>query len=202
MRRTIRFLNHHHPAGWEWSGSGESSAGSPGEKFVSEEDVEYQPKRTAPQFSAIQMMVEVVRGQDGHARTRVDVQVIWYPPRSAAEHLIASHYDAVTIDAWFSGTSVHHAKRTFRQQAIIDKLTRVLDSEPASPGGFVSCPAELVTYRLTFRPVKGHPSVTVAADGCFDYGITVGGLPQPSLVDNHDKVESIAQHLMRKHHRD
>ncbi len=199
MQRTVRFLSHHHPAGWQWNGSGKSSGPAHGTTVVFEEDVDYQPKRTAPQFSAIQMMVEVVPGHDGHAQARVDVQVIWYPPRSAAEHLTASQYDAVTVEAWFYGTSVRHAKRTFRQQAIIDKLTRVLNSEPASPGGIVNCPAELVTYQLTFKPVKGQPGATVTADGCLDYGVAAGGHPQPSLVDN-NKVESVASHLMRKHH--
>lgn len=163
-----------------------------------EKDVAYWLRKFGPQYSAIEMDVVVVPGHHGHAFLRADVQVVWFPPRSATEHLVASDFKSVTIHEERLGKKVQHARRTFKQQAIIAKLTRVLNHEHASPGGFMSCPAEFVTYELVFTPKQGHPKAVINASGCFQYGITVGTHPQPALVDD-GKVESIAKHLMRKH---
>jgi hypothetical protein len=200
MGGTIAFLDHHHPAGWSNAGTGEAYNIDHGKKIITEEDVEYAPAHIGAAFSEIEMVVEVVPGHHGHALSRADVQVIWYPRRSVAEHLIARHFRAVRIDAWIYGKGLRHVKRTFRQRAIIDKLTRVLNALPASPGGVVSCPAIATIYELTFKPVNGGAGATVTADGCFSYGISVGGHQQPALVDN-GKIERIADHLMRGSHK-
>lgn len=196
LNQAIRFLNHHHPRGWQWDGSGSSWRTVHGKKVILEKDVSYRPRKLAPQISAIELSVEVVPGHDGHSYARADVQVIWFPARSAKEHLIASRFKSVVISEWHYGKKVRHFRKTFRQKAIIDKLTRVLNAEKASPGGVESCPAELAVYELRFTPKKGDPDASVSADGCFEYGISVGGHQQPDLVDN-GKVESIAHHLMR-----
>jgi|HubBroStandDraft_1064217.scaffolds.fasta_scaffold55979_2 hypothetical protein len=195
MRGVIEFLDHHHPAGMSADGTGEAFNIRHGRDIVTEEDVTYVPDHLAPPFSAIEMVVQTVPGRRGHALTRVDVQVVFYPRRSAAEHLVASHFRAVTINGWSAGTSEGYLQRTFRQRAIIDKLARVLNSLPASPGGWESCPAIFATYALTFKPVKGQAGATVTVPGCFAYNISTGGQSQPSLVDN-GKIETIAQSLL------
>jgi hypothetical protein len=199
MRRTIAFLNHHRPAGWSSEGTGEAYTIDHGKKIITEEDVSYAPKHTAPAFNEIQLLVEVVPGHHGHALTRVDAQVIWYPRRSAAEYLIAKHFRAVRIDEWVYGTHARHVKRTFRQRAIIDKLARVLNSLPASSGGVWSCPLITRTYQLTFKPVKGKPGAVVQADGCAAYGISIAGHAQPALAES-GKIEEIARNLLRGSH--
>jgi len=197
MRRTMAFLNHHHPAGWSSQGTGESYIIKNGKKIITEEDITYTPRHLRPAFNEIQMLVEVVPGHHGHALARVDVQVIWYPRRSAAEYLVARHFRAVRIDEWIYGSHVRHVRRTFRQRAIIDKLTRVLNHLPASPGGVWSCPIVVRTYRLTFKPVKGHRDAIVDADGCPpEYGISIAGHAQPALYAN-GKIERIARRLLR-----
>ena len=196
MPRTIAFLNHHHPAGWSSQGTGESYTIKHGRKIITEEDFTYAPRQIRPAFNEIQMLVEVVPGHHHHALTRVDLQVIWYPRRSAAEYLVARHFRAVRIDEWIYGQHARHVRRTFRQRAIIDKLTRVLNEQPASPGGVWSCPIVVRTYRLTFTPAKGHQRAVVDADGCPpEYGISIGGHAQPALAAN-GKIERIANRLL------
>lgn len=200
MRRTIAFLNHHHPARWSSQGTGQAYDRVHGREILTEEDITYAPRHTPSAFNEIQMLVEVVPGQHGHALSRVDVQVIWYPRRSTAEYLVARHFRAVRIDEWIYGSHVRHGRRTFRQRAIIDKLTRVLNGLPASPGGVWSCPLIGQTYKLTFKPVKGRPGAIVEASGCPpEYGISIGGHAQPSLTAN-GKIEEIARMLMRGSH--
>jgi hypothetical protein len=199
MRGAIAFLEHHWPAGWSSDGTGDTYTIAHGKKVITEESVAYAPRHIRPAFSAIQLLVEVVPGRHGHALSRVDVQVIWYPRRSAAEYLIARHYRAVRIDEWIYGTQVRHVRRTFRQRAIIDKLTRVVNSVPASPGGVWHCPLITRTYQFTFKPVTGRPDAVLKADGCGGYQITIGDRSQPALAEN-GKIEVIARNLMRGSH--
>ena len=161
-----------------------------------EKEVDYSPRHLPAGFSEIDLLVEVVRGQHGHADVRTDVELVWYPRRSAAEHLTAGHFRSVTINAVIYGKGVRYEHRTFRQRAIIDKLTRVLNSAPASPGGWESCPLILETYTLTFTPVKGEAGAKVQVPGCFQYGVTVGGHSEPPLTDT-GKVENIAHRLLK-----
>lgn len=198
MAATIGFLDHHHPAGMSSAGSGQSFTTEHGRKVITESDVSYAPGHPAPAFSAIQLVVEVVPGRHGRALARADVQVIWYPRRSPAEHLVSGDFRALTVSAWFYGTRVRHVRRTFRQQAIIDRLTTVLDGLPASPGGLVNCPAITAIYELNFKPVRGHADAKVSAVGCYSYSVWVGGHSEPALVDN-GKLEKIAHSLMTRH---
>jgi hypothetical protein len=197
MRRTDAFLKTHHPAGWTQTGSGSSSASSHGKVIMTEEDVSYTPKRIGPEFAEIDLAVEVAPGHHGHAVTRADLEVTWYPARSAAEHLTAGHFRAVRVSELIFGTHVRNVRRTFRQQAIISKLTRVLNAEHASPGGQVACPLERETFTLHFLPVKGDAAVSVGSAGCFSSNVWVGGREQPALVDS-GNVEAIAAHLLHQ----
>jgi hypothetical protein len=198
LRRTFEFLTHHHPAGLSSDGTGETYKLEHGRRVVLEEDVTYVPDRIGRDFSAIAVTVEVTSTARGHSMSRADVQVLWYPPRSAAEHLTARDFRAVRIHAWIYGKNESQVTRTFRQQAIIGKLARVLNSRPASPGGWESCPLITETYELTFVPVRSHAEVTVDVSGCFEYDVTVAGHVEPALVDN-GSVEHIAHHLLRRH---
>ncbi len=180
MRRTFAFLKVHPPARWSQTGTGWSSVRDHGKRVLIEDDVSYAPKRIGPEFASIDLEVEVVPGHHGHALTRADLQVTWYPARSPAEHLTASHVRALRVSELIYGTHVRRVRHTFRQRAIIDKLTRVLNDEQASPGGLVSCPAEREVFTLHFLPTKGHDAATVGAVGCFSYDVSVGGHEQPA----------------------
>ena len=198
LSRAFAFLNHHHPAGMPATGTGETYELKHGRKVALEEDVTYVPDHVGRDFFEVQLVVEVAPTAHGHSMSRADVQVTWYPPRTAAEHLTARDFRAVRIHAWIIGKHESQVERTFRQQEIISKLARVLNSRPASPGGWVSCPLITETYELTFVPVNGHAEVTVDVAGCFEYDVTVAGHIEPALADN-GSFEHIARHLLRRH---
>jgi hypothetical protein len=66
--------------------------------------------------------------------------------------------------------------------AVVTRLAGHLNGLPAAPNLAMSCPAIMVTYRLTFTG-PGVPVVVVSAIGCLSDGITVGGKTQPGLDD-------------------
>jgi hypothetical protein len=194
MHRTVAFLNHHHPAGWSNDGGGSYGQG----KVITEEYVAYRQRHPGAAFSVIEMLVSVVPGHHGHALTRVDIQVIWYPRRPASEYLVARDFRAVRIER------VHYdAKpvwRTFRQRAIIDKLIRLVNLAPASPGGAWSCPIGGTFYQLTFKPLGGERGASVQSPGCPPiYSVSIGGHSKPDLADD-GKIEAIVDHLLHGSH--
>jgi len=205
MRRTVRFLNHHRPAGWSYYGTGYGYQLDHGKQIPLQEYATYRPKQVGPAFSVVEMLVNVVPGRHGHALTRVDIQVVWYRHRPAAAYLIARHFRAVRVDEFGYGPHGRHLKRTFRQHAIIDKLTRVLNAEPVAPGGTWSCPMfgpgyNGQTVKLTFNPVKGKAGAIVTGYICPPgYELSIGGHNQPTLADN-GKIEKIADKLLRGSH--
>lgn len=186
MSRTARFLNLHHPVGWSYfdTGSGSDNA------FTTNEYVILTPRHLGAAFSQIEMLVNVAPGRHGHSLVRVDIQVVWYQHKSASDYLIARHFRAVRVDDSGDGPHSRHRAHTFRQRAIIDKLTRVLNADPVAPGGFWSCPMygpwyDGLTVRLTFEPVKGKRRAVVRAYICPPgYGMSIGRRSQATLADN------------------
>jgi hypothetical protein len=180
MRKTVAFIGKHAPAGMKSGGTGQTG----GRDGVTETDVSYFLGKLPRGISSAGLTDTVVAAPHGGALLRVDAQVIWYPPRSAAEYLVAKDYRAVQIDATLFGGKERHVRKTFTSRALIGKLTRLLDGLPASPGGAFPCPIILVSYRLTFEAVSGHPNVIVSTSGCTTDTISVGGVSQPTLEDN------------------
>lgn len=181
MRQAKAFIGEHAPAGMKSGGSGQT--GGPG--GVTEMDVSYSLSKLPRGISSAGLTDSVVPGPHGGSLLRVDAQVIWYPPRSAAEYLVAKDYRAVQIEASVFGGKTRKVRKTFTSQALIGKLTRLLDQLPASPGGVFPCPIVLVSYRLTFEAVSGHANAVVSTSGCASDTISVGGVGQPELDDNH-----------------
>ena len=174
----LRYLRAHAPSGMTLQGAGRSSSGG-----VIEHDLTFVPRKTPWGIESLNLTDTVVRGPGGHALLRSDAQVIWYPARSAAEHLIAADFSSVRITAFVAGVATHTVVRTFASAAVIARLVALLNSQPASPRQVVFCPLITVTYRLAFRPVAGHPAVVVSRYGCTGDSITVGGVAQPVLAD-------------------
>src|SRR5712691_9907777 len=195
FNRAVKFVSSHHPDGWTSEGVGSSCRVVHGKKVYYYKQVTFTPRRLPAADDLIEMQISVVP-RHGHSLIRVDLAVIWYPRRSAAEQLIASHFRSVTATVWRQNQKPHHVTRTFRQRAIIDRLTKVINSTEASPGSpFISCPLIDTEYALTFHGRGHQEKVRIDANGCYSLTIKVGGHWQPALVDN-GQIEGIIRHLL------
>src|SRR5260370_40898324 len=102
MDRTFAFVAHHRPAGWLLYDTGQTGESLHGKDVVTEKYVTYSPTHVPAAFNLIHILVQVAAGRHGHALIRVDVQVTWYPRRSAAEYLVAPLFLAVRLHKWLS----------------------------------------------------------------------------------------------------
>jgi hypothetical protein len=173
-----RFWQGHAPSGMVWNGSGQSSDRG----VVTQEFTGYGLKRLPAGVEAATLSMSVApAGQDASV-IRADVQVIWYPPRSAAEY-IPSGTRAVTITASTLGSRPHSVTKTITARSAVQRLAAMLNGAYAAPRGTaVACPLELVSYRLAFAKSAGAAPFLVATDTtCPGVTITVDGHQQPEL---------------------
>jgi hypothetical protein len=148
---------------------------------VLEADVTYQLKPLPAGVSAATLSMSVAPAGKDMSEIRADVQVIWYPARSAAEHVPAGMH-AVTITASYLNPKPGSSTRTFTSAAVVGRLAALLNGAPASTGGVASCPAIQVTYRLAFATSRqAAPYLTAADYGCLAVQVTAAGKTQPSL---------------------
>jgi len=181
MPATERFFLAHPPAGMTVAAS--SSAGDRG--HVTSRGVSYSPRRLPYGISQAQLDVTVVPEGHGGSLLRADVQAIWYPPRSAAEHLNPAGFSTVTISAQMMFSKPHRVTRTFTTRKVITGLTAALNSLPASPDLPNPCPAPLISYQLAFtRPFASRPDVVITSGACLTDQVTVNGKAQPVLQDS------------------
>lgn len=139
---------------------------------------------------------------EAHSRTTTLVGAYafaaWLPYRTAAEHLDAASFRAVTIarDQVFAGQRT--VSRTFTSPAAIARLAAFLNGRPPAPRSLVdglSCaPVDGYTLRFTPRDKQG-PAVSVSAL-CQTAAITVNGKPQPLLWDTGGGLGTIASTLL------
>ncbi len=108
--------------------------------------------------------------------------VVWYPPRSAAEHIATAGFGSVTVTAQLPDQG-KRTTRTFTSHAVIDRLAGALNALPAAPYYAVPCP-DFATYSLRFWPAKhGVRAVLVATLSCVADQVVAGGVAQPPLWD-------------------
>jgi hypothetical protein len=125
---------------------------------------------------------------DGADRTaiRVDAQVVWLPPKPAAERIPAAA-KVVTITP-IAGLrplppGVHQV--TVTRTAKVTRIASAVDGLPIFPPGVFSCPADFGReMRLTFRAGKAGPVlavVTAEVLGCGAVQVRIEGKPMPDL---------------------
>lgn len=183
MAAAAAFLAAHVPAGLEESGTGSGS----GPGGVTEQDVSYQPRSVPAGIAGAQVVLTVVPASSGGSLLRADAQIIWYPPRSAAEYIAPARYHVLIITVSIFGQKPRTVHKTVTSQAFIARLARLLDGLQAEPLGAVACPAIFAEYQVAFSVSRHHrPAVVISFNetGCGGTGITVNGRPQPALEDN------------------
>lgn len=178
-KRVIAYLRSHPIPGTTSNGAGSTSQG----KHVLTRSIGFVPAHLEWGIASVQISDTVVAARGGHSLLRTDVSVSWFPARSAAEHLTASHFTKATVTVRISQAHGRTIRRSFTSAAAIRKIARLLNGLPASPGGVYSCPLILRTYQVVLTPKAGQPQVVISHLGCSQDGITVGTQAQPALQD-------------------
>jgi hypothetical protein len=143
--------------------------------------VSYQLSRLPAGVSAATLSMAVAPAGKDVSEVRADVQVIWYPPRSAAEY-VPPGMRAVTITASFVSPKPGSVTRTFTSPATVGRLAALLNGAHASTGGTVFCTAIWVTFRLAFAAaLHAAPSLVATDGGCGIVQVSALGRAQPAL---------------------
>jgi hypothetical protein len=182
MDASAAFFAARAPAGMAYSGTGQgSSAGA-----VSFKEVGYLARPVPAGIYEAQLVLTVVPAGSGRSRLRADAQVIWYPPRTAAEYIDPARYHVLTVTVTVSGVRPHTVHAVVTSQALITQLAASLDRSQAEPDVAIACPADFADYQLAFSVSRhSHPVVVVRSNqsGCGGSQVTVDGRQQPSLTD-------------------
>ena len=194
MDTAAAFLAARVPPGLSPGGTGESS--SPG--GVTMREVSDLVHSLPAGLAGAQLVLTVVPAASGGSLLRADAQVIWYPPRSAAEYIDPSRYHVLTITVYIYGRRPHTAHKVVTSQAFIARLAGTLDQMQAEPPRVVACPADFEDYQLSFSVSgRSRPAVVVRAteSGCGGAQIAVNGRPQPALAD-HGAVAALVRQVV------
>ena len=165
------------------------------------QDVMYLDHHLPTGIAGAQLVVSVVPASSGGGSLlRADAQVVWYPPRSAAEYIDLARYHVLSITVMLYGRRPHTVHKIVTSRAFIARLAQALDQMQAEPLGTTSCPAIFAEYQLAFSVSRpSHPAVVVSANeiGCGGAGITVNGQQQPLLTDQGGTVAAVADQVVR-----
>ena len=194
MDTAAAYLAAHVPAELTPGGTGESS----GPDGVTMREVSDMVRSLPAGIAGAQLVLTVVPATSGGSLLRADAQVIWYPPRSAAEYIDPARYHVLSITVSVYGRRPHTVRKVVTSQAFIAGLAQALDRMQAEPPGVVACPADFEDYQLSFS-VSAHsrPAVVVSANGsgCGGAQVTVDGRAQPALAD-HGTVAALVRQVV------
>jgi hypothetical protein len=179
MRAAERFFVAHPPARMKVDGTSETGS----RRGVTSQAVSYTLRSLPPGIYRAGLDVTVVPDRHGGSFLRADAQAIWYPRRSAAEHLSPAGFGAVTVAVRMRLSRPHQVTRTFTSRKVIAGLTALLNGLPAAPDLEEPCPEEFASYRVAFTRSAGtRPAVVVTSGACLTDQVTVGGKAQPALA--------------------
>jgi hypothetical protein len=192
MDAAAAFLAAHLPAGSSLGGTGEGS--SPGGPTMRE--VTDTPRSLPEGVSLAELVLTVVPDASGGSLLRADAQIVWYPPRTAAEYIDPGRYHVLTITVMIAGPRTRTLHKVITSQALIARLAEVLDRSPAEPAEAINCPMEFAGYRLALSVSRSsRPAVVISTTQwpCGGTAITVNGHPQPALADNGSAAALVRQ---------
>jgi hypothetical protein len=159
-----------------------------------------------PRGIAQAKLAVVIIPRGSNSLIRAEVQVVWYPPRSAAEYIRPGRYRSVTVTVPAPSDAGENATvtRAFTSRAVIAQLALLLNRLPGMLPTAFNCPAMRVRagfppspYRLVFTPwSRRRPVITAAPVGCFKGGVVVGMHRQPALDFSRDKIIPVMLSLM------
>jgi hypothetical protein len=183
MNSVATALAAHVPAGMRGPGTGQGSGSGTGPYL----EVDYTDWSLPAGISAAQLVLTIVPAGPGGSLLRADAQVMWYPPRTAAEYIDPARFHVLAITVTiYGGRRLRTMHKVVTSQAVITAVAEALDRSQAEPTGTVVCPSDAEIYQLAFSVSRSsRPVVEVSAtpSSCGGTGITVRGQAQPAVAD-------------------
>jgi hypothetical protein len=183
MNSVATILAAHVPPGMRGPGTGQGSGPDTGPYL----EVDFTDWSLPTGISAAQLVLTIAPAGPGGSLLRADAQVMWYPPRTAAEYIDPARYHALAITVTiYGGRKLRTMHKVVTSRAVITAVAEALDLSQAEPTGTVVCPSDAESYQLAFSvSTRSRPAVEVSAtpSSCGGTGITVRGQVQPSVAD-------------------
>jgi hypothetical protein len=129
------------------------------------------------------LLVTFAEGPHGSTLARADAEVVWYPPRTAAEYLRPRAIRSARITATLLNPKPRHIVKVITSRHAIDRLAALLNGLHAAQKGDWNCGTSTTEYRVTFTGRSGQPRVSVDPEVCLTDDIMVHGSAQPPLWD-------------------
>jgi hypothetical protein len=165
MLDAATFVNRHTPVGSRPNGpelgTTSSQSGAVYFDFVSF----YLRKAPVGVTGDTMLLVTFAEGPHGSTLARADAEVVWYPPRTAAEYLRPGAIRSARITATLLNPKPRHIVRVIRSRHAIGTLTALLNGMHAAGRDDWSCPAFRVDYRLSLIGRGGQSRVVVDPTG-------------------------------------
>ena len=177
---------------------GITGSGSDGLAGVTRMEVAYDARPLPAGVYEAQLVLTIAPTSSGGSLVRADAQVVWFPPRAAAEYIAPARYRALRISVTILHRRTHTIARLVTSQAAIAHLANALNQSEVQPVAEPFCPLIFASYQLAFA-VSPHsrPVVVVTASQwpCGGAQISVGGRKEPPLQDS-ETVIATADRLL------
>jgi hypothetical protein len=175
-------LTAHVPSGMSLGITGSAT----GPSGVTTMQVAYDARSVPAGIYQARLVLTIAPASTGGSLVRADAQVIWYPPRTAAEYIDPSRYHVLRITVTILNPRTHTIGKIVTSPAVIAQLADALNQSPVQPVGEPSCPVIFATYQLEFAvSLHSAPDAVITATRwpCGGADISVGGRRQPPLED-------------------
>jgi hypothetical protein len=189
---TRAFMLTHEPSGADMTGTGQENSPDGVRDLYIHLGSRFLPRG----INAAEAVVLMVPRSAASTLMSIYVHVLWFPSRTAAEHLDAADFSAVTVSAVVNGAKLHRVTRIIRSAADIAALARLLNGFHAAPDTTQSCPSGN-TFQISFDPRTAEQAqVVVTTYGCYGATVTSRGVPQPALLDPGNAVATAAARML------
>jgi hypothetical protein len=174
----IGYLRAHEPAGVS-----DTSLGSDGEGGRTTRFVSYFENSTPDGVDNAMLVASMLPDPRGGTLLRVDAEVIWCLPRTAAERIDPARYRAVVVAVHPFPPRPAASAKTFTARPVIARLARMLNVMHTVGGTMYSCPVFSEGYRLVFEPRSSSAKMVVVTEvACGLLNVAAGTAPQPELT--------------------
>jgi hypothetical protein len=195
MLAAATFVNQHTPTGFRPNGPGLGTTTA--QNGAIDQFVSFDLRSTPVGITGDTMLlITFSGGPHGSTVASADAEVVWYPPRTAAEYLRPGSMRSARIAASLSSPNPPHVVTVIASRRAIASLAALLNGMRAADSGFMSCPSFDAEYHVTFTGRGGQPRVAIDATGCLTNRVTVNGTTQPPLWDPANRLSQALRKLL------